>query len=210
MARAQTQTTRSRRKNPFVVGLLSLAAIIVAGLLIWGAVHLAKQLPKIGAATTAHKFSANSFVVKLSAIVLGIDVNGLTIESLILHLAIFLIIFIAVSDIIEGLSTFSQGVAWTIGFAIALVAGVTKIIAYLAGLFGIVAGIGALGVALIAVSTIVAAVILNFGVGGPLRKWRQARQKEIDEFKAETGRSAIIEGVRTLGATGRATRAQGS
>ena len=36
-------------------------------------------------------------------------------------------------------------------------------------------------------AAIFAAVVLNLGVRGPLKKWQQKRQKDIDKFKAEKG-----------------------
>ncbi|MEJ2267626.1 MAG: hypothetical protein P8X70_00945 [Nanoarchaeota archaeon] len=54
-------------------------------------------------------------------------------------------------------------------------------------LFALTAGIGAIGIGIIIICAVFAAVTLNIGIGKPLREWRQARQIEIQQFKTRKG-----------------------
>ena len=190
--------------------LLGIAAIIVVLLIIWGAVELANNLPEsvksIGATATTTPIQAPAFLDTIITVILG-DGANLSWESLILYLAIFAILFFALSDIVSLFSTFTEATSWVIGFGLAVIAGVTNIIHSIAGIFAITAGIGAIGISIIIIAAVGAAVILNLGIGGPLRKWQHARQVKIDKFKAERGFGKVTsfikgakEGAETAGA----------
>lgn len=170
--------------------LIGIAAFVAVLLIIWGASELVNNLPEairsVGSATTSTPINAPSFLNGIITVLLG---GGAIVswENLILYLAIFMILFFALSDIVALFSTFNETTSWVIGFGLAIIAGVTKMVNWIAGVFAVTAGIGAIGIGIIVCAAVFAAVVLNLGIGGPLRKWRRARQKEISEFKAEKG-----------------------
>ncbi len=170
-----------------LMGILAFVAIL---LIIWGASELVNNLPdaikSVGSAATSTPINAPSFLNGIITVVLG---EGATIswENLILYIAIFMILFFALADIVSLFSTFNETTSWVIGFGLAIIAGVTKMVNWIAGVFAVTAGIGAIGIGIIVCAAVFAAVVLNLGIGGPLKKWRRARQKEINKFKAESG-----------------------
>ncbi len=180
-------------KKSFSTGfkiLMGIVAIVAVLLIIGGGTWLVNNLPaqikSVGATASSTPIEAPSFLEPIITVILG---NGATIswENLILYLAIFAILFFALADIVSLFSTFTETTSWVIGFGLAIIAGVTNIIEFIAGVFAVTAGIGAIGISIIVISAVFAAVVLNLGIGGPLKKWRQARQKEINKFKAESG-----------------------
>ena len=170
--------------------LLGIAAVIIVLLIIWGATELANNLPEaiksLGTTVTTTPIQAPAFLDTIINVILGTGAS-VSWESLILYLAIFAILFFALSDIVSLFSTFSESTAWVIGFGLAIIAGVTKIIDSIAGIFAVTAGIGAVGISIIVIAAVAAAVVLNLGISGPLKKWQQSRQVEIDKFKSEKG-----------------------
>lgn len=171
---------------------------IAAGIIIYFATWAADKVPKYGVTTTDTPIQVTSWISTLIQTVLGIDASNITLESLVLYLAIFAIVFFAISDIMEMFSTFSTTTAWVIGFALALIAGVLKVYPMIAGFFGIAAGIGALGILIIIAGAIVAAVTLNLGIGGTVRKWRAQRQMEIEGLKAYKGGRRVTDAIAGL------------
>jgi len=182
--------------------LMGILALVAIALIIWGGVWLANNVPStiksVGATATQTPISGPSWIMTTMKTLLG---NGVTVswENLILYLAIFMILFFAFADIVALFSTFNETTSWVIGFGLAIIAGVTKMISYIAGIFAITAGIGAIGIAIIICTAVFAAVVLNLGIRGPLQRWQNARQIEINKFKAETGFgqvSSFIRGAR--------------
>ena len=162
--------------------------------LLWLTVWLANSnfIPKIGTDVTTHAVELPAFLGSVFGILLGVgETTTLTWEVLILHLAVFFILAFAFFEIVNLFSSFSESTSWAIAIGLAIIAGVTKIVAWIAAIFGLTAGVGAIGVALIIIAAIFSAVLLNFGVTGPLRRWRRARQRDIEEFKSERGFSKV-------------------
>ncbi|MEK6855692.1 MAG: hypothetical protein AABX66_00890, partial [Nanoarchaeota archaeon] len=62
---------------------------------------------------------------------------------------------------------------------------------WLATIMGFAVGIRALGIVLMIVGGIAAAVTLNLGIGGAARRWRMNRQAEIEGMKSEKGSSKV-------------------
>src|SRR3989344_8122397 len=152
--------------------LFGIFSIIIAILIIWGGVTFAKWVPSVGESVTSTPIAAPSWVNDVLRIGLGIGgENDITWENVILHLAIFMILFFALSDIVSMFSSFSETTSWIIGLGLALIAGVTRVITAIAGMMGLTAGIGALGIMIIVVASIAAAVALNLGLGGAIRRW---------------------------------------
>ena len=178
--------------------LFGFGSIVLAILLIWAGVKFASwdKLPKIGDVATQTPISAPSWVATALGVGLGIEQTGITWENIIIHLAIFMIIFFAMSEIVAGFSSFSETVSWVIGLGMALIAGATKIIYLLASVMGITAGIGAVGIMIIILAAIGAAVILNLGIGGSMRTWRMKRQVDIKKHKVAQGFETAAAGVR--------------
>jgi hypothetical protein len=175
--------------------LISIGIAILALAVIWGVYAYAESLPSVGeTATGATIIEKESFVGKILISLLG--VTEISLESLILHLAVFAIIMFAVADIVTVFSSFSEGTSWVIGAGFALIAGVTNILPWVAGLFATGAAIGAVGITLIVIAAFVAAVSLNIGVGRTLRKWRLTRQLEIEAAKSGEGAASVASAIR--------------
>jgi hypothetical protein len=143
-------------------GLLAVALIIWAGT--YAIKHLPSSLAEIGATQTQTSITDAGFLGKAAQIILGATLP-ITYEQLILLLAIFIIMLFALAEILEVMSLFSSATAWVIAFGLAIIAGVTKIVAYIAGVFAITSGIGAIGIAIIIIMAIVSAVIMSFIIG---------------------------------------------
>ena len=170
--------------------LLAFLSLVAIALIIWGGVELVNHLPEglksIGSTATETPIDAPEFVEAPLKVILG-EKATMSWENLILYLAIFMILFFAISDIVALFSTFQETTSWVIGGGLAVIAGVTNVVEYIAGIFAVTAGVGAVGIAIIIGTAIFAAVVLNFGIRGPLQKWQKSRQREIDAFKAEKG-----------------------
>ena len=170
--------------------ILGLLAIILIPLILYGGVKLINALPEgiksVGATKSTTPLNVPEFLKNIVTVGLG-SKAVVSWENLVLYLAIFFMLFFALSDIVMLFSTFTDTTSWVMGFGLAIVAGVTKTISWIAGIFAITAGIGAVGIAIIIIMAVLAAVVLNMGIRGPLMNWRQKRQTEIDSFKAGKG-----------------------
>jgi len=158
----------------------------------------------LGQAASSTPIKLPGWGAKIISVVLG--PTQVTWEQLILHLAVFFIIFFALSEIIMGFSSFSDITAYIIGFGLALIAGVTKTIKLAAAALGLGAGVGAIGIVIIVISSIFAAVVLNLGVGAKLQEWRTRRQQAINEFKTEAGFAEAASGIKGAKDIARAAR----
>jgi len=188
VAAQAAQTVRRGIGRFFTLGIIAVGIAIAVGI-IWGGVAIVNNLPGTEG-NPGNPANLPGFLEGLFGVILGTGTN-VTWEELSIHLAVFMILFIAITDMVLGFSSFGEMTAWVIGFGLALVAGATKMIGVIAGIFGVAAGFGALGVGIIVVAAILAAVVLNLGVGGPLKKWRTGRQIDIDTFNAERGFAKI-------------------
>jgi hypothetical protein len=117
---------------------------------------------------------------------------------LIIRLAVFAILFFAFSDILTMFSTFQDATAYAVGFGLALIASVAKIVEGISHLFAAAAGLGAIGIVVIIIWSLFAAVTLHLGIGGSLRKWRLQRQAEIEGMKATQGTARVTSAIRGL------------
>ncbi len=179
--------------------LIGLISLLVVGFIIWGAVQFVNSdfIPKVGTDKTNKIVDMPNWLQDMFSVLLGISENP-TWEGLVLYIAIFLILSFTFSEIVSLFSTFSETTSWVIGFGLAIIAGVTKIIPYLAGFFGLTAGVGAVGIIIIILASIFAAVVFNIGLGKTLRKWRWDRQAEIDAVKTSQGAKKASDAIRGL------------
>jgi len=171
---------------------IAIATLVVIGLIWWFISWIIEKVPKVAASTTVTPLPADGFLGKIVGVILGSGAV-VSIEALILFIAIFVIILFAMQDILNLFSTFSETTSFVIGLGLALVAGVTGLIDKVAQIFAITAGVGAIGIALIIFGAIASAVILNLGIGGPLKRWRTARDSEIESFKTTRGFSKVAD-----------------
>ena len=179
--------------------LLGLLFIVIAITIFFWAVKLAQIVPKVGETATQTPIAMPGWIAKtVNAIIGPFDAGSITLEGLILRLAIFVIIFFGLGELVALFTTFSDATSYLISFGLALIAGVTKIINFVVGLFGIVAGVGALGIALIIIGGLISAVTLNLGIGGWLRRWRMERQVEIEAMKSEKGTGRVTSAIAGL------------
>ncbi len=188
-----------------VLGLVALAIIVmlfaIAGLAVNNLDRVG--LDKVGATATQtpiFQTGDGGFLENIITVVLG-EGASVNWESLILYLAIFAILFFALSDIVSLFSTFSETTSWVIGFGLAVIAGVTGAVSAIAGIFAVTAVFGAVGIAIMIIAAIAAAVILNTFISGPLKRWQSARQTQIDQFKAARGFAKVgsfVEGAKQI------------
>ncbi|MBM3247346.1 hypothetical protein FJZ17_02285 [Candidatus Pacearchaeota archaeon] len=167
---------------------------------------IADNLPKVAVDKVQTTIDIDAWYWKAPGFLLGIT-GSTTLEAFIIQLMVFLIIFVAISDILSMFSTFSSNVSWIIGFALAAIAGVSGIVNTIVGILGITAGIGALGISVIIIGSLVAAVTLNLGLGGWARKWRMQRQLEVDAIKSTKGANSAASAIAGLKEVNRAFKA---
>jgi hypothetical protein len=160
--------------------------IIIFSIGSWAINNLPQSAKSFGAARSSTTVEGPAFFKQLLTTLFG-EKSVVSWENLILYFAIFMILFFALSDIVNLFSSFNETTSWVIGFGLAAIAGVTNVITYIADLFSLTAGIGAIGIGIIILCAVFAAVTLNIGIGKPLREWRQARQIEIQQFKTRKG-----------------------
>jgi len=172
--------------------------VILAGIILWATIYFAQKVPDFGIAKPAATINVDlRWYTQVPAFMLGIR-GTVDISALIISLMIFLIMFVAISDILQMFSTFSEGVSWIIGFAIAGIAGVGGAVTVVSQIFGVAAGISAAGIALIIFGSLAAAVTLNLGIGGRMRQWRSERQAEVEGMKSEKGASKVANAIKGL------------
>ncbi len=188
-----------------VLGFLALLAIAIIFIISSLAINNLEKvnLDQVGATATQtpiFQTGDGGLVEDIITVVLG-EGASVNWESLILYLAIFAILFFALSDIVSLFSTFSETTSWVIGFGLAIIAGVTGAVRGIAGIFAVTAVFGAVGIAIMIIAAIGAAVILNTFIGGPLKRWQSARQTQIDQFKAARGFAKVgsfVEGAKQI------------
>ena len=123
-----------------------------------------------------------------------------TAQTFFIYLAIFLIIFVASSDILQTFTTFSPMVSWVIGFALAIIVAVSGATASLAlFVFGAVAAFGAIAIAIVIGSGFFVALVVHLGLSG-LSEWIQKRNIMMRAAKGEATAEA---GLRTLKGVGK-------
>lgn len=107
-------------------------------------------------------------------------------------LAVFMIMLFAMKDIMSAFSTFNETTSWVIAAGLSLIASFTGIISSIAGIFQITAAIGAVGIAIIILTAVVSAIIVNMMFGNLLRKL--AVNRDIDEMRQEAKRKGGVIG----------------
>jgi len=191
-------------KKSFVTAkkwVIAILSIFLVGLIIFSGNWIISILPDyllFGSATTETEIVMPDILETPLGIVLDLKGTSITLERLVFHLAIFIILLFSFSEIITLFSTFSETTSWVIGFCLAVIAGVTKSISLIAGILGFTAGIGALGVGIIIISTFLSAVVLHIGFGEGLRKWRIKRQGDIIAAKSMTGAKSVKAAIESL------------
>ncbi len=124
-----------------------------------------------------------------------LGISSATVAAVTVYIIIFLMFAFAFSDIIAGFTAFSTPVAWVIGFGLAVIAALTKVIAMISiWLMAITAGLGVISVAVAIGSAFVAFLLVHLGLGG-LTSWVWKRQRDLKAYKNV---SKVKTGFRTL------------
>lgn len=169
---------------------IALIAIVLLGFVLYGASWLIENLPAqlkaIGSAQTQTAIPADSLFGQIFQFLLGAP-TPFTYESLAIFLAIFFIILFALAEIVEMFSTFSSTTSWVIAVGLAIIAGITKTIAGIAAIFGLTAGLGAIGIGIIIITAIISAMIINIGFGEAIQAWALKRQISVTSAKVNKG-----------------------
>lgn len=195
----------NKKSTPYKA-ILAIGFTLLAIAIIWGVVKLVNMdiFPKVATSATSQPVNVPSWIATILKTVFGLTQDVLTIEGIVIGIAIFIIFFFAFSDIIEMFSTFSSTTSWVIGFGLAIICGVSGINKLMLNIVGITAGVGAIGVILIIIGTVASAVSLNLGLGGFVRRWRLTRQAEIEGFKTEAGTKRVTNAITALKETQKA------
>ncbi|MBI5148462.1 hypothetical protein HZA33_02165 [Candidatus Pacearchaeota archaeon] len=141
---------------------------------------LVSQTTLIFAATTLFPtdyskalFGGEGILGNITKYVFGYE--GGNIREGIVIMAVWLIIFVAVSDMVSLFATFSSTVSWLIGFGLAVIAANTGFISGLAlWAFGAAAALGAIATLVVIVSALLVAVIVHLGLGR-FKPWLERR-----------------------------------
>ena len=176
-----------------LIGVLALVTLI---LLIWFASWAISATQnsnfaifQIGKSATQTPINA-AWLNSVSKVVLGTPVP-VTVENLILFLAIFFMLLFSFGEILTMFTIFSDTASWVIAACLAMVAGVTQIIHTIAGFMAGAAGLGAIGVLIIILTAMASAVLMHLGIGGLALKWRALRQAEIEAYKSGQGTEKV-------------------
>jgi len=181
------------------MGFKIIGSLILVVLIVYLTKWIVNLVRDVGLEASSAIITLPGFLVGLANILLGLDASGsVLVSALVVHIAVFAILFFALSDIIHGFSAFSEMVSYIIGFGLALILGATGAVGLIGGIFGVTAGIGALGIAIIVLASVFAAVVLHLGVGKSLQKWRLNRQMQIEVHKAMKGSSKAADAIRGL------------
>jgi len=178
--------TKKVTKLIFAILLVFLIIGIIITLGVYAINHMPESIKTIGATATSTAIPETGIIGTIIKVILGVK-PPITYENLILFLAIFFIIAFALADILPMFTTFNETTSWAIAIGLAVIAGVTKSIAGIATIFGITAGIGAIGIAIIIIMGILAAVVINIGLGTKIQAWALQRQIGVQSAKTTKG-----------------------
>lgn len=169
---------RKTHTNKAVIGVLLIVALIIIGgfFLKWA---FSTNLFIPATTSESHTLNLPSWIDSSISIVIGQNALSST-ESFILAIAVFLILLVALADIINAFSSFNEATAWAIALGLAIIASVTRVVEMIITWFGITAGVGAIGIGLIIIWAIVIAVAMNFisGWSGLNEAWRERSDTE--------------------------------
>lgn len=136
-------------------------------------------------------------------------VTGNNVSNGIITIAVWILLFVTLGDLIMVFSTFSTWVAWVASFLIGAIAAnlgaITKSVAYIVGIF---AGLGAAAVAVGLIGALIAFVVVNLGIW-KFRKWIIRRRAMQESINIEVGGKKIAESVKALGEVGNAFKGKG-
>lgn len=181
----------------FLTLLIALAIVIVVVYFVrWGVQQ--SWWPSVGIEATSTPINTQGALGKVINFFVGGGGVGLTWEAVLIRLSILMILLVAMADILGMFSTFSTMTSWLIALGLGIIASASGWVKAIAELLGLTAGIGAVGIVLIIFGSLAAAVTLNLGVGGVVRKWRMNRQVEIEAMKTEEGTARVTEAVGAL------------
>lgn len=125
-----------------------------------------------------------------------------TVQALIAYFAVLLILLFAFKDIVQAFSSFSsETTSWAISIGLSLLAAVSGVNTSIVEMFSLTSSIAAGGVAIIVLTAVFAAIVLNLGLGKNLQSWVFKRKMlkeayEVQEGAEQTARA--IKGLRTV------------
>lgn len=120
------------------------------------------QVAAVIAAPLTPLFGGEGILGQITKFVFGYE--GTDIKQGIVVMAVWMIIFVALSDLVAVFTAFSTFVSWIIGFGLAVIAANTGVISGMAlWAFGFVAVAAAWATVLIILSALIAAVVVHTG-----------------------------------------------
>ena len=119
--------------------------------------------------------------------------------SFIVWLAIWIVILVFVSDILMTFSALSSWSAWTIGFAVAVIAGASGFVSTIVmWSLGLTAILGTFSLVIVSATAFLAAAVLHIGVFGKLTKWALQRQAMLAQVKGIKGGAKVEAAIENL------------
>lgn len=147
-------------------------------------------------------FGENSVLGPIMKYVFGIT-GAMPGNEMAVMFAVWVIFFVAASDIISIFTMFNTAIAWFIGFALAIImANTTATYAIAKSMFGLAATMGAIGIALILIGGFLAAMLFHFGSNWAASWLMRARMAR----RAALGTEDIREGFAAAATVGREAR----
>jgi len=155
--------------------------------------------------------TTDSVLLKIMSYVFGppTAITESPVSNGIITIAVWILIFITLGDIIATFSTFSAWVSWVGAFLIGTIAanlgGVTKIIAWSVGAFAV---LGAAAVIVGLAGALFAFVVVNLGLWY-FKRWIVRRRAMQEAATMEAGGKKIAGSVGALGEVGKAFKKEG-
>lgn len=183
------------KESKYIIGILLTIFFLIlafAGVRMFLASDLYANLSSAtGGGGETHSLSLWPWIDTPMQVILGENAVN-SVEAFIIAIAVFIIVFIALWDIIGAFSSFKENTAMLIAFGLALIAGVTRVIEAIVNWFGITAALGAFGIGVIIIWGVIVAVVMNIIVG-----WagiKAVHQAKSDQDAINTAASKMRKG----------------
>lgn len=159
---------------------------------------LTSQLTLVLAAPFADAlFGGEGILGNLVKYVFGYE--GGNIRQGIVVMAVWLIIFVAISDMVAVFTAFSSFTSWMIGFGLSVIAANTGVVTGASlWAFGFAAAAGAWVTAAIVISALLAALVVHWRIGGWLQGWVLKRKVLLNASKGGTRVATAIKQLKEI------------
>ena len=135
----------------------------------------------------------DSVIAKIYNPLFGLQFPGADWKEIVVVSVIFLVFFMAFSDILASFSGFSPWVAWFIGFGIAMILALSRACLYTAiWMLGFLSWLGAAAIFVAIAMSFIAFALLHFGSMG-IGKWVYRRQAMLEQRRRLMMQGMLVE-----------------